>query len=288
MKQLSIIIPVYNEEKAIEQTIEGLKTELIKIPELEYEIIAINDSSKDKSKEILESIQGIKLINHPYNKGYGSSLKTGIKESKFEWLLFFDADGQHPAEKIQELLKFSDDFDLISGARIKGHKGPIIRQPGKKILNWVANYLTGVKIPDINCGIRLVKKEYLLKFTHIAPNGFSFSTTTLIAFLKEGLNVKFVPIEVNKRIGKSTVKPRDAFKTLMLIIRIILLFSPLKVFLPISLILFTGSAVIGAYDIFTGPANITDITLLLFISSILIFFFGLMADELSSIRREIK
>lgn len=287
-KQLSIVIPIYNEEEIVGQVIENLKKELIKIPELEYEIIAINDASIDGSKQILEKIEGIKLISHPYNKGYGAGLKTGIREAKFDYVLFFDADDQHPAEQIKNLLQYTDNYEMVSGARIKGYKGPITRQPGKKLLSIIANYLTGVKIPDLNCGFRIVKKEEISKFLHIMPSGFSFSTTSMLAFLKEGLNIKFIPIEVKRRTGKSTVKPKDAIKTLMLIIRIIILFSPLKIFFPISLVLFIGSIASGIYDIFARPLNITDITLLLFISSLLIFFFGLLADQLAAIRREIK
>ena len=287
-KNLSIIIPAYNEEKVIEQTIESLQKELNKL-DLEYEIIAINDGSADKTKETLEKIRDIKLINHPYNKGYGASLKTGIKNAKFDFMLFFDADGQHPTKEISNLLKDINNFDMITGARIKkGYKGPYLRRPGKKILHMIANYLTGKKIPDLNCGLRIIKKEELLRFLHIMPNGFSFSTTTTLVFIKESLSVKFVPIELNKRTGKSTVHPKDALRMLLLIIRIIMLFSPLKVFLPVSLVIFVGALILGLYDIFLRPLNITDATILLFISSILIFFFGLLADQLAAIRREIR
>jgi glycosyltransferase involved in cell wall biosynthesis len=287
-KTLSVIIPAYNEEKIIAQTIKGLKKELNKL-DLDYEIIVVNDASTDKTRGGLEKINNIKLINHPYNKGYGASLKTGIKNTKFDLLLFFDGDGQHPVEEIPNLLKYSRDFDMVTGARIKkGYKGPYIRQPGKKLLNSIANYLTGRKIPDLNCGFRVIRKEELLRFLHIMPNGFSFSTTTTLAFIKESLNVKFIPIRVKRRTGKSTVKSKDALRMLLLILRIILLFSPLKVFLPVSLILFSAALLSGIYDIFFRPLNITDPTILLFISSLLIFFFGLLADQISAIRREIK
>jgi glycosyltransferase involved in cell wall biosynthesis len=283
-KQVSIILPVYNEEMAVKGVIGDLKN-----LDLDCEIIVVNDASTDKSKNILENIDGIKLINHPYNKGYGAALKTGIKNAKYENLLFFDADGQHPTEKIVELLKYIDDFDMVSGARTEGkYKGPFIRLLGKKLLHIIANYLAGVKIPDLNCGFRIVKKQEMLKFLHIMPNGFSLSTTTTLAFIKEGLNVKFVPIQVKKRAGKSTVKPKDALRMLLLILRIILLFSPLKIFLPISFIFFIGGFSSAVYDIFFRPFNITDVTILLLFSSILIFFFGLMADQLAAIRREIK
>lgn len=287
-KNISIIIPAYNEEKMIKEIVEGLKKELNKL-NLDYEIIVVNDSSTDKTKEILGKIKDIKLLNHPYNKGYGASLKTGIEKAKFDLLLFFDADGQHPTKEISNLLKDINNFDMISGARTKkGYKGPYLRKPGKKILHMIANYLTNKKIPDLNCGFRVIKKQELLRFLHIMPNGFSFSTTTTLAFIKEGLNVKFVPIELNKRTGKSTVHPKDALRMLLLIIRIIMLFSPLKVFLPVSLVIFAGALISGLYDIFLRPLNITDATILLFISSLLIFFFGLLADQLAAIRREIR
>lgn len=286
---LSVIIPAYNEEKTIKETVEDLKKELNNL-DLEYEIIVANDASTDKTKEILEKIQGIKLINHPYNKGYGASLKIGIKNAKFDNLLFFDADGQHPSKEIPNLLKYINDFDMVAGARIKkGYKGPYIRWPGKKLLNIIANYLSEKKIPDLNCGFRLIKKKEILRFFHILPSGFSFSATTTLAFIKENLNVKFVPMEMNKRAGKSTVKPRDAYKMFLLILRVILLFSPLKIFLPIAGLLFILGITLFISDVahsYHTSINIGDATILLFISSLLSFFFGLLADQIAAIRRE--
>jgi glycosyltransferase involved in cell wall biosynthesis len=286
MKNISIIIPAYNEEKIIEQTIKNLKKELTRL-NLEFEIIVINDASTDKTKEILEKIKGIILINHPYNKGYGASLKTGIERAKFNNLLFFDADGQHKVEYISELIKYIDNFDMVAGIRM-GYKGPFIRQPGKKILNWLANYLSRRKIPDLNCGFRMVKKDKISKFLHLLCDGFSFSTTSILLFLTDGLAVKYVPITINKREGKSKVRPKHALDALIFILRSILLSFPLRVFLPISLILFLGTVISGLYDIILAPFNISDTTVLLFISSILIFFFGLLADQLAAIRKEIK
>ena len=284
--KLSVIIPVYNEEKIVAETIKGLKNELNKL-DLEYEIIVVNDASTDKTKEILEKITDIQIINHPYNKGYGASLKTGIGKAKFNNLLFFDADGQHKTEHISDMLKYIDDFDLIVGARI-GYKGPLIRQPGKRVLHYLANYLTQQKIPDLNCGFRIVKKEPILRFAHLLCDGFSFSTTAILLFITEGLAVKYVPVRINKRKGKSKVKPRHAFDALIVILRTILLSSPLRIFLPISFLLFLGTLISGIYDIFFRPFNLTDITIVLFLSSLLIFFFGLLADQLAAIRKELK
>jgi glycosyltransferase involved in cell wall biosynthesis len=284
-QQLSIIVPAHNEEKIISQTIEALKNELSKILELEYEIIVINDASTDKTIDVLEKIEKIKIINHNQNKGYGASLKTGIREAKFEKLLFFDADGQHKGEYIREMLKYANDFDMVSGARI-GYKGPIIRQPGKKILHWLANYLSQQKIPDLNCGLRIVKKERISEFMHLLCDGFSFSTTSSLLFLTEGMSVKYVPITVNKREGKSKVRPKHAFDTLIFILRVILLTSPLRIFLPISILLFVASGALLIQNII--HENISDATILLLVSAILIFFFGMLADQVSAIRKEIK
>ncbi len=285
MKSLSIIIPAYNEEKAIAQTIEGLKKELNKL-DLECEIIVVNDASTDKTKEILEKIKGIKIINHHENRGYGASLKAGILNAKFENLLFFDADGQHKPEYIKELLKYSDEFDMVSGQR-EGYKGPLIRQPGKKILLWLANYLSQQKIPDLNCGLRLVKKDKILKFLHLLCDGLSFSTTTTLLFINENLPIKYIPVTINKRNeGKSTVKPKHALDTLIFILRTVMLTEPLRVFLPVSIFLFILSVVLLIQNLIYE--NISDITILLAISAILIFFFGLIADQISALRKEIK
>lgn len=284
---ISIIIPVYNEEKIIAETIKDLKKEL-KDLNLNYEIIVVNDASTDKTKNIIEKIDDIKAINHPYNKGYGAAVKTGARQAKSKWILTFDSDGQHKAEYIKTLIKSSNGFDMIIGSR-QGYQGPFIRQPGKKLLTKVAEYLVNKKIPDINSGLRLIKKEYFLNFSHLLPSGFSWTTTISLAFLKEGLNVNYVPITIRKRVGgKSLVKSKDALRMLLLIIRIILLFSPLKIFLPVSSILFLGAIASGIYDIFFRPLNITDMTVLLLVSSLLIFFFGLLADQIAAIRREIK
>lgn len=285
MTKISIIVPVYNEEKSIKGVIGELQ-EYLKTIDIIYEIIIINDGSTDRSSEIVGSISGIKIINHPYNKGYGAALKTGAKNAQYEWLLFFDSDGQHQAQYIKNLIDNKDGYDLVIGIRDKGSRGPLIRQPGKKILNWVANYLAEQKIPDLFSGFRLIKKESFLRFAHILSNSFSISTTTTLAFLKEGYNIKYVPISGRKRIGKSSLKVADGFMVMMLILRIMTLFSPLRVFLPVSMFLLMLALGFLGFDLLHG--NITDTTVLLFFTSILIFFFGLLADQISAIRREIK
>jgi glycosyltransferase involved in cell wall biosynthesis len=285
--KLSVIIPAYNEAESITGVINGLKKELDLLG-LEYEIIAVNDGSSDKSKGILEKVAGIKLINHPYNKGYGASLKTGAKNAKFGWLLFFDADGQHRPEYIKEFLKYTDEYDMIVGWR-QGYQGPAVRQPGKKLLCLVANYLAERKIPDLNCGFRLLKKDLFARYEHLFPNGFSLSTTSTLAFMKESLNIKYVPIVISKRNGKSCLKTSDGFKTIMLIIRLIMLFSPLKIFLPIALAGFIISlSMIFYIMIKTSFETFSRSGGFVFVASLLVFLFGLLADQIAFIRREIK
>lgn len=286
--KISVIIPVYNEAGTIKNVITNLKKELAGLNLANYEIMAIDDVSTDNSLEILKKIADIKIIKHPYNKGNGAAVKTGLRHAKFDWILIFDADGQHKTEDIKQLLKYTENYDLISGER-HGYQGPWIRQPGKKLIHWLARYLLGQKIKDFNCGFRLIRKDALLRFTNLLPNGFSWATTSLFAFYKEKLNVKFVPIEINKRQGgKSMVKPGDAVTYFMLILRLIMLFSPLRFFLPISFLLFLIALIILILDVFVIGAyhNIT-IGFLLF-SSILIFFFGLLADQVAALRREIR
>lgn len=289
--KFSIIIPIYNEEQSVKQTVAGLVIFLnAKYPKNDYEIILINDGSTDKTKEILTELrmENIQLINHPYNKGYGAALKSGARYAKYDWLIFFDADGQHKPEYITDLLDSADKHDMIVGAR-QGYQGPTLRQPGKKILTWIAGYLVDFKIPDLNSGLRLVKKEYFHKFEHLYPQNFSLSTTITLAFLKSGLNVKYIPITINKRRGKSYLKISDGFKTIVLIIKLIMLFSPLKIFIPASLIGFLISGGLLISDlIYSHFQSISKSSGFAFITSLLILLFGLLADQVAAIRRELK
>ncbi|MBU1164123.1 glycosyltransferase family 2 protein [Patescibacteria group bacterium] len=284
-KTYSIIIPAYNEADTIAKTLNGLKV-YIENNNLDCNIVVVNDGSTDDTQNILKQIPGILFINHPYNKGYGASVKTGVAAVNSEWIITFDSDGQHKLEDIKRLIDAKQDFDMVVGAR-KGYQGPAIRQPGKKVLHKVAEFLVEKKIDDLNSGLRLLRKEHFQKYARILPNAFSWTSTITLAFFKDNLNVKYIPIEINKRQGgKSMVKTSDAVKTLMLILRIIMLFSPLRIFLPASVILFTLGCASTVYDLWMF--NISDTTILLFISSILIFFFGLLADQIAAIRRELK
>lgn len=286
MDKITVIIPVFNESAVIEDTIRDLKPYVEKN---DWEIIVVNDGSTDGTREILRKIKGINVIDHPYNKGYGSALKTGIKHAHSELVAFYDGDGQHNPKDIETLLNNFSNFDMIIGQRGKDSHQQWIRKPGKWLLSRVANYLTGKKIPDLNSGLRIVKHSIISKLLHILPEGFSFSSTSTIAFMNLGFSVGFYPIKDNKRIGKSTVKQlRHGTNTLLLILRLIVLFNPLKIFISVSIYLF----IIGTiYEIFYGiifyseGVKLIPGALFLMITSILIFFFGLVVDQISEMRK---
>ncbi len=280
----SLIIPVFNESLAIKEVCAGL-AQVINQHNLVSEIIIVDDGSDDRTKDVLKDIQGTVLVTHPYNKGYGAAIKTGVRHAKHDWILFFDGDGQHRPGYILELLRFTGEYDMIVGAR-QGYQGPWIRQPGKKFLRWLAGYLVDYKIPDLNSGFRIVKTNLFNRFVHLYPNTFSLTTTITLAFIKEGLNVKYVPIEISRRTGKSMVRPRHALQTLALIARIIALFSPMRIFLPLSLLCLAGVVGFGFYDLL--HFNISDTTVIFLVSSILLFIFGALLDQISAIRRDIR
>jgi glycosyltransferase involved in cell wall biosynthesis len=287
--EFSIIIPVYNEAQIIAETVTSLCDFLRQYCHYSYEIILVNDGSTDKTAEKMEELRNdhIKLVHHAYNKGYGAALKTGVRSAGFDKLVFYDGDGQHKPEDLLNLMQVAEGYDMVVGSR-QGYKGPVWRQPGKVLINLLANYLVKFKIPDLNSGLRVVDKDKFLLFEHLYPNGFSLSTTITLSFIKHGLNVRYETIRINKRMGsKSTVSITDGFRVVNLVIRMIMLFAPLRIFLPFGAIIFTLGLISFLRDVFM-VRNINDNTILLLISSLIFFFFGLIADQLASIRREMK
>ena len=286
---VSIIIPVYNEEAVIGSVLDGLREWRARA-----EIIVIDDASTDRSAEIAARA-GVRVIRHRVNKGYGAALKTGIRAAVGDVIVMMDADGEHDTAQIQRLLDAMGDNDMVVGARGKGSHAPLMRRPGKWILSQVANYLAQTNIPDLNSGFRAFRKDIARLFLHILPNGFSFSTTLTLALFKEGFNIAYVPIITTPRVGSpSTVNPlRDGINTLMLIIRIIALFDPIKVFLPTSLALFLvgvsywiGSGVFRYASHIEPAFHIPTGALLVMLSAVIVFMFGILADQVSAIRRE--
>ncbi len=283
---LSVVIPAFNEEAAIGSVVEEI-IEMLKATEGEFEVIVVNDCSSDRTAATAASC-GAKVISHTRNRGYGASLKTGIRKAKYGLIAMADGDGQHDARQLSGLLAELGDGDVAIGTRRNSHV-PLVRKPGKLILKLVANWVSGCQIPDLNSGLRVMRREAILDCMHLAPDGFSFSTTTTIAFINSGLLIQWVPIKTNKRIGrKSSVNiVRDGFKTILLIIRIVVLFAPLRIFLPVSGILLIVGLISALYGFITTQ-NIGDKDVIIILTSIIIFFYGILADQLSAIRRELR
>lgn len=283
-EKISIIMPVYNEEQGVLDAVKSVMSEFKKIGK-DFEFIAVNDGSTDKSAEILSKIEGIKLINKKINKGYGAALKTGIKESSGNWIFIIDADKSYPVKSISEFLSFTESYDLISGARIGTYK-PFYGRPAKWFLNKLAGYLTSFKIPDLNCGMRLFKKECTLDFINILPDKFSFTSTQMLACLTNNYNVKFIPIDYYKRTGKAKLKKINSFfEFLMLIIRMIIYFNPLKIFTRLSFVLFISSLFVFFYSYFF-LAKILDATVItLFLTAVQMLVLGMIAELIVKSRK---
>ncbi len=278
---LSVIVPVYNEAASIEAVILGLQNQLKQIDLLAaYEIIVVNDGSIDATRNILDKLVKIKIIDHQHNRGYGAALKSGIKNSVYDWILIMDADGTYPLSALGALLDKTNESDLIIGSRgEKNNAIPWKRKYAKIFLNKFASYLSGQNIPDLNSGLRIFKKEIILQYWDLFPNKFSFTSTLTMVCLTHNYNVAFVPIDYYKRHGKSSLKSLDFFNFLKLVTKLSLFFNPFKVFAPISLflLLVAGFLVVSFWSGLT--AKFMDVTFIVLCATALqTFFFGLLAE----------
>ena len=281
---LSVVVPAYNEAPRIVPVLEGLKTVL---PDQAYEIIVVDDGSTDGTGDVASQVEGICVVRNPQRKGYGGAIKTGTRRAKGKWILFLDADGQHDPSEVSKLLVEMDKADMVIGSR----QGESLRRAGKlvgrRMMRTLAEFLVESTIPDLNSGLRLVRRDLILDYISLLPNGFSLSTTLTLALIKAGHTVVFVPVTVNVREGgASRVRIfRDGVRTVMLMVRIITMFNPLKIFLPISCFLwFVGFVYL--FEEIIRVFNIADGAVLLIIGGTILFFFGILADQLSTLRRE--
>ncbi|MHC4942379.1 MAG: glycosyltransferase family 2 protein [Planctomycetota bacterium] len=281
MVDLSVVIPVYNERESIGKTVEEIHAAFEKAgTSVEYEVIVVDDGSDDGSGAILAEMSNIRLLSHKRNRGYGAALKSGIRSAEGKVIAITDADGTYPNRMLPELHARMDQerLDMVVAART-GDKVyiPLLRRPAKWVLNILANYMTGTRIPDLNSGLRLFKKEIAMKFFPIISDGFSFTTTLTLATMVNDFNVEFVPIDYAPRKGRSKIRPlQDTLNFLMLIVRTIAFFNPLKVFIPVSLVIFIFALACLVYQIIIG--DVGDFSVILFLSSLQIFLIGIIAD----------
>ena len=281
----SIVLPIFNEEQAIKDTVEQIQASL-KNSGLNFEIIAVNDGSTDKSGEILQSLSGLKVINHKINTGYGSALKTGIKNARGEWIVITDVDGTYPIEDISRLAAETADFDMVVGAR-QGlvAKDPAARHLAKKLLNNFASFLAGQKITDINSGLRLFKKSIVLDYWNLFPDRFSFTSTLTMVCFTNGYQVKYLPINYYKRVGQSSIRPKNFVEFVRLVTKLALYFRPFKVFAWISLFIFALSLLIGFYSALIIGKLADVITIVLVMTALQTFFFGVLAEIVIKTRK---
>ncbi|MBN2458142.1 glycosyltransferase family 2 protein [Candidatus Woesearchaeota archaeon] len=278
-KGFSVVIPVFNEEASIKETVEKLRKVLDSTGK-DYEIIIINDCSTDRTAKIIERIDGIEIITHTINKGYGYSLKDGIRKARYETIVMTDGDGTYPCSPIPEMLELSKGHEIVSGMRVgKGAKIPLLRRPAKFILTQLANFLVGMKIPDLNCGLRVIKKSDVTRYFRILPDRFSFTTTHLLSCIADSGRIRFVKIEYYKRAGKSTIHPvKDFLRFINIIFKEGLLINPIKFFSLISGLFVLLAILVFIYSMaFLG--EIMDISIVvLFVGAVQIFLFGMLAD----------
>ncbi|MDA0948542.1 MAG: glycosyltransferase family 2 protein [Planctomycetota bacterium] len=281
---VTLVVPAYNEEDGIEGVVRRLSSLDLGVP---LELLVVEDGSTDRTRERLAELEAqvpcLRVLEHGYNRGYGAALKTGFQAAAHEVVVITDADGTYPEDRIGELLARVDaGAEMAVGARVGANVHiPLVRRPAKWALRRLASYLAGVRIPDLNSGLRAFRRELVLKYLGILPDGFSFTTTITLASLTNGHRVEYVTIDYAPRSGRSKIKPiRDTLGFTALILRTVLYFNPLKVFFPVfgMLLLLLGGSLY--YDIALTPdgPNLSDKTVIVFLAAVQVLTLGLVAD----------
>lgn len=276
--KISIVLPAKNESAAIGQTIAQ-----IQLLELAHEVIVVNDGSTDQTKQVAETA-GAKVVTHPYSKGNGAAIKTGARTATGDIIVFMDADGQHDPQDIPRLIeKIEQGYDLVVGARQKGSQASVGRGIANALYNNLATYMTEQKVEDLTSGFRAVRADKFREFLYLLPNGFSYPTTSTMAFFRAGYSVTYVPIHAAKRIGKSHIQPlKDGVRFFLIIFKIATLFSPLKMFLPIAILLFMIGTGWYGYTLWDA-GRFTNMSALLYTGSVMVFLMGLISEQITAL-----
>jgi glycosyltransferase involved in cell wall biosynthesis len=276
----SVVIPAFNEAAAIGEVVSALRTVAHW-----HDIVVVDDGSIDDTAA-RAAAAGARVVRHPYNKGNGAAVKTGIRATDAPFVLIVDADGQHrPADAVR-LVSYLDSYDLVVGARSAQSQAGLARRLGNAVLNSIASYLTQRPIPDLTSGFRAVRRDCLVEFLYLLPNGFSTPTTTTLAFVKAGYSVRFEPIDAGDRRGASKIRLRtDGFNFFLILLKVITIFSPLRIFVPISATAFLVGAAYAAWTIVT-QSHVTNSSVLLIVLGVIILLVGLVSEQISSLRFE--
>lgn len=279
-EQTTVVIPAFNEAGSIASVVAGLR-QAARWPE----IIVVDDGSVDDTEARARGA-GARVVRHPYNKGNGAAVKSGIRHANTPFIVIVDADGQHRPSDAVRLVSRLGEFDLVVGARAPQTQASLARRVGNAVLNGVAGYLTQQPIPDLTSGFRAARREHLVEFLHLLPNGFSTPTTTTLAFIKAGYSVRFEPIDAAKRQGTSKIRlGSDGVGFFLILLKVITIYSPLRIFVPISVASFLLGAAYAAWTILT-QSHVTNSSVLLIVLSVVIFLVGLISEQISSLRFE--
>lgn len=275
---VTVLMPAYNEEKSIGNTVRRVK-------ELhpDFEVLVIDDGSTDETMQVAMEA-GANVWPHPYNIGNGAAIKSGLRVAKGEWIVMMDADGQHNPEDIGRLLEYKEQYDMVVGARTNKSQTSFHRDIANYLYNKFATYVTKFKINDLTSGFRLVRKSTAGQFIYLLPNTFSYPTTLTMSYLRSGRSIKYIPIEVKKRVGSSKIRIiEDGIRFFLIISKIATLFSPFRIFLPISILLFLAG--FGYYCFtFVAQGRFTNMSALLITTSIIVFMIGLVSEQISQLR----
>ena len=276
--EVTILLPAYNEAGVIGETIRAIRA-----LHPDFEILVVDDGSTDNTmREAMEA--GANVWPHPYNIGNGAAIKSGLRCARGEWVLMMDADGQHKPEDIARLLEHTDRFDMAVGARTRQAETSAHRDLANWVYNRFASYVTRFKVEDLTSGFRLVRLSVARQFIYLLPNTFSYPSTLTLGYLRSGRTVKYIPIQTKARVGKSKIKLlKDGARFFLIITKIASLFSPFRVFLPISMGFFVTGLCYYAYTFLT-QGRFTNMSALLFNRSLILFMIGLVAEQISQMR----
>jgi glycosyltransferase involved in cell wall biosynthesis len=275
---VSIVIPAMDEAPAIGTVVARLRASA-----RWHEVIVVDDGSTDGTADEAESA-GAVVVRHPYNKGNGAAVKTGIRRATAPFVLILDGDGQHPPDEAVALVRPLGDYDLVVGARAASMQASVPRRAGNALLNMLASYMTGRRIPDLTSGFRAARRECLLEFLHLLPNGFSTPTTTTLAFIRAGYSVAFTPIAAARRSGDSKIRfLRDGARFFLILLKVATLFSPMRIFVPISAVPLIAGAVYGGWNAI-AYGRIPNGAVILILFAALVFLVGLVSEQITALR----
>jgi len=276
----SVIVPAYNEAHSVATLVDALRREARWL-----EIIVVDDGSTDGTGDAAAGA-GARVLRHPYNKGNGAAVKTGLRNAAGTYILIVDADGQHQPHDTLRLVGQLDRYELVVGARSADSQASWSRRIGNHWLNRTASYLTGHPIPDLTSGFRAAHRDCMLEFIHLFPNGFSTPTTSTMSFIRAGYSVRFEPIVAAQRLGTSKIRlGSDGARFVLILLKVMTIFSPLRIFVPVSGALFALGAAYAAWTIAT-QSHVTNSSVLLILSSIVILLIGLVSEQIASLRSE--